>query len=173
MIIEKTINIGNVDANMRRLYETAFPTEEQIPWDDLLHLIDSMNLDFTAYYVDGDFVGLTIVCPCKKYNWIWYFAVCEHLRGKGIGQQILTLLLKRYSSRSNILDIESPEQTCDNPQQRRRRYDFYLRNGFRDTHVGRTFQGITYTILMSGEDSFTQLDYDDIIAELRSFWSPK
>ena len=67
--------------------------------------------------------------------------------------------------------MESPlQQDCDNREQRRRRYHFYLRNGFRDTGVGRSFDGIDYTIMMMGDGTFTMQDYDNIIAELRSFW---
>ena len=54
MIIEKPINKTNATEQLRRLYETAFPQEEQIPWDDLMQLIDTMPLDFTAYYDGAD-----------------------------------------------------------------------------------------------------------------------
>ena len=78
-----------------QLYETAFPEDEQIPWDDLMRLVGEMPLDFTAYYDGEDFIGFTIVYPRKSFNWFWYFAVCKELRGKGYGQQILTQLIER------------------------------------------------------------------------------
>ena len=161
---------ANANEDVRRLYESAFPKEEQIPWKDLMRLMKTMSLDFTVYYEDGNLVGLTIVYPRKQFNWFWYFAVPEELRGQGIGQHILTQLIEKYGGRSNILDMESPEQVCENSEQRKRRHAFYLRNGFRDTGVGKSFKGIDYTIMMIGEGSFTQYDYDQIIDELRSFW---
>ncbi|MBO7467149.1 MAG: GNAT family N-acetyltransferase [Bacteroidaceae bacterium] len=165
-----------IDPLLRRLYESAFPEEEQIPWDDLLVLTEKMPLDFTAYYDDSNrLLGLTIVYPRQslnpmKANWFWYFAVPEELRGRGIGQSILKRLMEKYDGCTNILDMESPEQVCDNSLQRQRRHQFYLRNGFHDTGVGRSFGGIDYTIMMKGEGTFTMKDYDEIIAELRSFW---
>lgn len=48
-MLQKQITPANADAEIRLLYETAFPQEEQIPWDDLVRLIDEMHLDFTAY----------------------------------------------------------------------------------------------------------------------------
>ena len=33
----KQITISNAD--VKQLYETAFPEEEQIPWDDLMRLV--------------------------------------------------------------------------------------------------------------------------------------
>ena len=70
-----------------------------------------------------------------------------------------------------ILDMESPEQVCDNSAQRKRRRDFYLRNGFRETGVMRSFKGVEYTIMICGEGTFTTKDYDDILNELRAFWT--
>lgn len=54
------ITAENADnAEVRALYESAFPKEERIPYDDLKHLLGVMPIDFVTYY-DGDrFVGLT------------------------------------------------------------------------------------------------------------------
>ena len=142
---------------IKQLYETAFPEDEQIPWDDLMRLIGEMPLDFTAYYDGEAFIGFTIVYPRKSFNWFWYFAVREELRGKGYGQRILS---------------ESTTQVCDNLEERRKRQAFYLRNGFRDTNVYRTYNDITMTIMMRGEGTFTMQDWDDIIHELQKFWWP-
>ena len=190
---EKQITAANADEQLKRLYETAFPEDEQIPWDDLLRLIGEMHLDFTAYYEGEDFVGFTIVYPRKSltsassdapqpfeqarqpaprrpFNWYWYFAVREELRGKGYGQQILTQLIERYKGQTCVLDMESPTQACGNMEQRKRRHAFYLRNGFRDTNVYRTYNSITMTVMMMGEGTFTMQDWDDITHELQRFW---
>lgn len=167
------INSSTADnEQLRQLYESAFPEQEQIPYDDLINLLDRLDIDYTAY-LDGDtFVGLTMVLRLPKYNWGWYFAVRDELRGKGYGQKILTALLKKYQGgRPFIIDIESPQQSdAPNPEQRQRRHGFYLRNGLKDTPTSRTFDGITYTIMTNSDEPFTQLDYDDIIASLRSVW---
>lgn len=171
MTTKQITNTNKVDEQLRWLYQTAFPVEEQIPWDDLMRLVVEMPLDFTAYYDDDMMIGFTIVYPRPTFNWFWYFAVREELRGQGYGQQILSSLMERYKDESNILDMESPDQMpCDNLEQRRRRHAFYLRNGFRDTNVCRSFDGITYTIMMKGEGTFTMKDYDAIISELQQFW---
>jgi hypothetical protein len=54
--------------------------------------------------------------------------------------------------------------------QRKCRQNFYLRNGFRDTNVYRTYNGITMTIMMRGEGTFTMNDWDDITHELQQYW---
>ena len=71
----KQITATNADEQIKQLYQTAFPEEEQIPWDNLLRLIGEMGLDFTAYYDGEDFIGFTIVYPRLSFSWFWYFAV--------------------------------------------------------------------------------------------------
>ena len=163
-------DVDNVE--LRRLYQTAFPKDELIPWVDLMRLVEEMHLDFTAYYEDDTLIGFTIVYPRPSVNWYWYFAVCEELRGKGLGQQILTLLIKKYDGQSLVLDMESPTQTpCPNPEQRKRRHDFYLRNGFRDTNLYRSYESIEMTLMILGPGTFTMKDWDDITNELRQHWT--
>ncbi len=157
---------------IKQLYETAFPEDEQIPWEDLMRLVGEMPLDFTAYYDGEAFIGFTIVYPRKSFNWFWYFAVREELRGKGYGQRILSQLLDNYEDQPFVLDMESTTQVCDNLEERGKRQAFYLRNGFRDTNVYRTYNDITITIMMRGEGTFTMQDWDDIIHELQKFWWP-
>ena len=70
-----------------------------------------------------------------------------------------------------VLDIESPLQTdAPNPEQRQRRYAFYLRNGMKDTPTSRTWENLTFTILTNSDEPFTQQDYDDVVAALRAAW---
>ena len=167
------ITSSNADnAELRRLYETAFPAEEQIPYDDLIHLLDAMDIDYTAYYDGEMLVGFTMVLRLPKYNWGWYFAVREELRGKGIGQEILSAVLDKYSEGNPfVIDIESPYQPdAPNPEQRRRRHAFYLRNGMKDTPTSRTWENLTFTIMTNSDEPFTQQDYDDIVAALRAVW---
>ena len=167
------INSSNADdEELRRLYGTAFPVEEQIPYDDLIYLLGKLDIDYTAYYDDDDFVGLTMVLHLPRYNWGWYFAVREDLRGKGYGQEILSSVLSKYrTERPFIIDIESPLQPdAPNPGQRQRRHAFYVRNGLKDTPTSRTFDGITYSIMTNSDEPFAQQDYDDIIAALRAVW---
>ena len=193
----RRITAANADEKIKQLYETAFPEGEQIPWNNLMRLVGEMPLDFTAYYDGEEFIGFTIVYSWKSFNWYWYFAVRQELRGKGYGQRILTQLIERYKGQTCVLDMESPTQVCDNIDQRKRRHAFYLRNGFRDTNVYRTYNDITMTIMMMGEGTlaspssdatqpsssklgqpslfprFTMQDWDDIIHELKRYWWPE
>ena len=164
---------ADIQPELRRLYESAFPREERIPWEDLLRLVEKMPLEFAEYREGAELLGITIVYPRPRLSWFWYFAVPEEKRGRGIGQRILAALLARYEDRSAVLDMEDPAQPgAPNAAQRRRRRDFYLRNGFRETGVGRTYGPVAMAILLRGDDTFTQADYSEITAELFRLWRP-
>ena len=166
----KQITAANVNEQIKQLYQTAFPKDEQIPWEDLVRLIGEMHLDFTAYYEGEQFIGFTIVFPHEPFNWYWYFAVLPELRGRGKGQEILTTLIEKYRGKILVLDMESPKQESDNISQRKHRHEFYLRNGFRDTNLYRKYDVTEMTIMIIGEGTFTMKDWDDITNELRKFW---
>lgn len=172
-MIEKKVTSSQADnKQIKQLYKTAFPENERIPWLDLMRLIDEMHLDFTTFYDDDALVGFYIVYPGTKVNWFWYFAVKEELRGQGIGQQILTLLIQKYEGKTCVLDMESPYQNpCPNPEQRRRRQHFYLRNGFRNTNLFKSYDDIEMTIMIMGTGAFTMKDWDTITNELRQHWT--
>lgn len=171
MMTTKQITPFNADLQIKQLYESAFPKEEQIPWDDLMRLIKEMQLDFTAYYDGEDFIGFTIIYPRPSFNWYWYFAVREEIRNKGFGQEILSMVIERYKGQTSVFDMESPRQVCDNSEQRKRRHAFYLRNGFRDSNVYKTFDTVEMTIMMMGEGNFTNQDWDDVVNELSQHWT--
>ena len=162
----------------------------------MVRLIGEMHLDFTAYYEvteqreqngacnnsaksrrnstegqNDQLIGFTIVYPRPSFNWYWYFAVKEELRGKGLGQQILNQLIDKYKGQSCVLDMESPRQECANKEQRLRRHAFYLRNGFRDTNVYRCWDDLEMTIMMMGPGEFTMQDWEEIVSELRMHWT--
>ena len=161
------------DPALRALYESAFPREERIPWDDLLRLVREMPLEFAEYREGAELLGITIVYPRPRLSWFWYFAVPEEKRGRGVGQRILSALLARYEGRSAVLDMEDPAQPgAPNSEQRHRRAAFYRRNGFRETGVGKTFGPVAMTILLRGDDTFAMSDYDTLLSEIFRFWKP-
>ena len=63
MKAKKLTSITALDDQVRRLYESAFPVEEQIPYEDLMVLMDKMPLDFTAYYEGSELSALPSSIP--------------------------------------------------------------------------------------------------------------
>ena len=165
----KTVQINSSNANddkeIRELYETSFPDIERIPYDQLINLIGPMNIDFTAFYEGENFIGFWVVNRLKRLNYGLFLAVSEKLRGKGIGQKLITLMLDTYSKEEKPLlgEVESPSQLeAPNIDIRKRRYNFYMRNNVKDTGRSYIYKGVLYNILTTSSGPFTQEDFDEI-----------
>ena len=164
------INSSNAkDAELRKLYESSFPKEERIPYDEIVNALDEMDIDFAGYY-DGDkLLALSLVTHLERFNLGNYLAVQKELRGKGLGEKFLRMILDKYKEgKPFIIDVESPlQEDAPNLEIRKRRHAFYIRNGLRDTGVYYTYKGVSYSIMSLSQEPFTQKDFDEIAAVLR------
>ena len=134
---------------IRTLYEDAFPECERKPFDVMVSAI-GRGLDMCAIEEGGSFVGLAITLVYGDVALLDYFAVASHRRGCGIGAAALDLLKKKYSGRSLLIEIEDPDDECDNPEIRRRRLSFYKRCGMNIMPYKVYFYGTKMLTLTSG-----------------------
>ena len=70
-----------------------------------------------------------------------YFAVEEQFRDHGLGGETLLLLRRQLPGLRLIVDIERQDDSAENAALRRRRKQFYLRHGYRETGVFYDWQG--------------------------------
>lgn len=65
----KQITATNADDQIKQFYESAFPVEEQIPWDDLVRLIGEMGpgLSLLNKVKDPDAVALMQYIGLETY----------------------------------------------------------------------------------------------------------
>ena len=151
-MIRKQIDFHSEEINkIRTLYQQAFPKNEQT---NLTWLFKGI---IYGYYQEEKLIGFTILCIHHQIVSILYLAVKEEYRNLGYGSMILEDLSKEYVSNRIMLDIEQIKE-CKNKEQRIKRKQFYLRNGFQETKVCYTWQKEDYIILckngMIGDKEF-------------------
>ena len=115
----------------KKLYLSAFPKEERLPWWILRLNARRQGVDLTAYMRGDEFCGFTASVTVEGMHFLLFFAIAEHLRGQGIGSAVLSQLQEEYSS--VVLNVELLLPDASNLQQRENRIAFYKRNGFYDT----------------------------------------
>ena len=121
-------------ARIKRLYRSAFPRIELKPFRFIMRQYRNGEAElFSIESNEGRFAGLAFTVKYRDIVMLDYFAVHPKVRGKGIGSRALQMLKAKYSDSRFILEIESTDEPCRNLEARKKRREFYLRNGMRPT----------------------------------------
>lgn len=132
---------------LEALYQKAFPFHERIPYEDL-DILPGGHL-FGVYKDSNytEFAGLIDILDYKGVCQVRYLATEENCRGQGIGSLILDWVKETWKDSIIAIDVESDHVPCPNLEQRKRRKDFYHRNGFQDSEDSYRWNGDVFDIL--------------------------
>ena len=119
-------------SSAKRLYRSAFPREERVPFGLLRLLALRKGIDLVCYREGETFCGFTYTVTEGNVVFVLFFAVNEALRGQGYGSSILKFLRKKNPGRTVILNVEPLDPEAENAEERVRRVRFYEKNGFFD-----------------------------------------
>lgn len=117
-----------LEKKVHKLYLSAFPKEERIPWPILKLNSRRQGIDLTGWMEGKRFCGFTSSVTVDGLHFLLFFAVDEASRGQGYGSRILTALKQMYGD--VVLNVELLDPDAPNFLQRKRRFAFYERNGF-------------------------------------------
>ena len=132
-----------------KLYRTAFPRCERKPFSMIYKMTRAGKTD-TWYCTDnGKFVGLAITINGSDAILLDYFAMDKNLRGSGYGSAILQALIKQYAPKTLFGEIETVFEETDDLALRKRRKQFYLRNGLKEMGVMVYLFGVKMELLTS------------------------
>lgn len=145
---------------IRALYEEAFPKRERVPFGALTNPGRYELLEITE---EGTFCGFSACRRRPGLSSLVYFAIDPALRSRGIGGAALDLILEHLAGAPVFIDIEDPEEPCEDQPLRQRRCRFYLRHGFESTEIVEAWQGVRYRILTRDGHSSR--------AEIERFWA--
>jgi GNAT superfamily N-acetyltransferase len=169
---KKPLSKAENTGDLRRLYHTAFPKEEQMPWW-LLRLISlRRDMGVSGFYEGGRLRGLTVSVPTEEMLFLLFLAVDDSCRGQGWGSAILKQLKAEYPGRTIVLNVERLDPAAENYDQRLRRMGFYKKNGFFDTGFDIDEVGGTFRVL-STEPELDVDAYLRVFAKLSyGIWKP-
>ena len=109
---------------------TFLLTITRIPIWVLNLLSKKRNVNFNAWYDNGEFCDITYTIESKKMIFLLYFAVNARQRSKGYGSLIIHELKQIAGGREIILNVEKPDQSSENNMQRVQRIAFYKKTAF-------------------------------------------
>lgn len=143
--MENQLSLAKVDRDfgaldrLQVLFVDSFPESERVPFKDLVAGAERGAFEFYAYMDGDELVGGFVSMPSERYVYAFYLFVDAAKRHIGYGGQIVKLLQGCYHHRTVFFTIEDPEDAvAENSEQRRRRFAFFERLGYRPD--GRRFE---------------------------------
>lgn len=141
------------------LYERSFPVNER---RDLTPIFTDKSDDDEVLGLinNDDVVGFVVLLNHEDITHIIYFAIEEKYRDHGYGSKIIEMLKERYPHKRILADVEEPEEDCDNYEQRVKRVNFYLRNGFVKSDVYYEWLDEDYMIMVAN-GNISEKEFDN------------
>lgn len=134
---------------IEKLYISAFPENERFSFKMMIANEKGCYETF-GFFIDDEFCGFAIFLNGGDIAHILYIAILPELRNGGYGTKALAALGRIKKGMRIIVDIERELPGCPENEIRRRRKNFYIRNGYSETEVRYRWQDESYEILVSG-----------------------
>ncbi len=146
-----------------KLYRSAFPRSERKPFSMIRKMSRAGKTDVWYVSDQGRFIGLAITINGPDRILLDYFAITDKCRNGGYGSHILQMLIAHYQPKSLFGEIENVIDEGEDLTLRKRRKQFYLRNGLKEMGVMVYLFGVKMELIGTG----TPLSFE----EYRSFYA--
>lgn len=122
MFFKKIDNLNNA-LDVKKLYENSFPEEERT---DFFKLFSDIYEEFQLYalYDNKNLIAFIHFNETENFIHLNYFAVDKLFQSKGHGSYVINWLKKEFPSKALVLDVEIPEKSAKNNNERERRIAF-------------------------------------------------
>jgi len=130
----------------------AFPPEEYLAPSKIIEMSEKADLNFLAVYDNDQFVGFTVVKLYKTMAYLFFLAINKEMRGQGYGNKIIQKIKENYPDYSLVVDFEMIDKKAPNYNQRVKRKNFYLKNGYKETGHFLSYLGVNYEIMAMNDN---------------------
>ena len=159
----RRVNIFSEDmGKIKRLYKKAFPDDERAPLLLLALKSEKSGVDFWSLYADEKWFGFAYAITENDLTYLFYLAVSERKRGKGLGSKALQTLKMKYYGNRFFLALEQLDETAENYPERLKRRQFYINNGLEPLDTTITEGTVTYDVMGVG-GKVTPEEYNDMM----------
>jgi hypothetical protein len=157
----KQLSIEDIEEVYYKYAEKDFPSEELKPLDMIKKLVKKEIYICYGLYEKSQLLAYAFLVTGKSYILIDYYAVCSGHRDKGIGSIFLKLLKEQFKTYDGmIVEVEKIEDAPNDAEKiiRKKRIDFYKRNGLKITKISIYLFNVNYSIMCLCNDNLKDLD---------------
>ena len=152
----------SIKKEIKSLYISAFPSEERPPVFYFFLMAEKPNVELYAFYDNNKFIGFTNLLYYEDICYIFFLAIAKKERNKGYGTQILNLIKEMNPNKVLIICFEEVDPKYIDFEIRKRRENFYLRNGFKPNDLKTCEYGVRYDTVYYGKHKIKFDDYLNI-----------
>ena len=152
------------------LYIDAFPEDERPPAEMFFQTANLDNDQLYGFYDEDSFVGFANVITYKDIVYLFFLAVTPKNRNKGYGSIILSILKEMYKNKVLTLCYEEIDNKYPDIELRKRRKNFYYRNGFKDNEMKTCEYGVNYETCYIGHH---KVNFEDYLGLYRSVFGDR
>ena len=163
---EKIIKESRFWHQINFLAKEAFPPEEYLAPDKLVEMSRTDSFDFLALTESDTFIGFMVVQIYKNLAYLFFLAIDPSFRAKGYGSRAIETLQALYPNKKQVVDFEILDSEAPNSEERIKRRQFYLRNGYEETGLFLSYLGVDYEVFFMGDD-FKPQEFKDMMREIR------
>ena len=146
MKLEKVTRLHRFWQNISELAKEAFPPEEYLAPEELVRMAELPGFDFWALTEEDGFIGFMVVQTYETLAYLFFLAIDPGCRSKGYGTRAIEALKAEYPGKKQVVDFEAQDDRAANCMQRKKRREFYLRCGYRETGLFLTYLGVRYEV---------------------------
>lgn len=137
---------------IEKLAKEAFPPAEYLAPDKIVEMAQASDFDFWALYDEEWFAGYIAVRKYENMTYLFFLAIDAESRSHGYGSSAIETLKALYPNTQQVVDMEMLDENADNAEQRKKRRNFYLRNGYKPTGHFLSYFGVDYEIFCMDEN---------------------
>jgi GNAT superfamily N-acetyltransferase len=130
----RSVRKAALEGDSLELYLASFSEAEKIPLENIARALGG-GAFLNEYSDNGRFIGFVYGFVHGDAMFFVYFATVPEVRGKGYGGRILESIRSEFPDKRIFLVTEPLDRDAPDLDIRRRRQDFYRRNGCSDTGV--------------------------------------
>ena len=98
--------------------------------------------------------------------YLFFLAIHHVLRSKGYGSLSIKTLKSKYPKKKLVVDFEMLDDHADNSEQRKKRRNFYLQNGYKETGFFVSYMGVDYEVFCT-DDDFDPDDFKEMMKTIQ------
>ena len=148
------------------IYKKSFPKDER--YLSLNNMIRADSTDLYCLIENDNLYGIIYLIGNRTSLFILYLAINSEYQSKGYGSYLLKWCLNKYKDKKIFLNIEELNEEKSDLEIRKKRLEFYLKNGFYLTNIMSKDNKENFHVLSNQKnvDLDEYIELDDFVAKV-------